>query len=317
MTKTTILRSLTILTVISLISACTANPTPDAAAISTQAAATVEARFTEMAALTPSPVPATKTPAATATNTPLPSPTNDPGVSNGKACFAMTFLADVTIPDGMLVARGTPFTKTWRVRNDGNCVWDPTYRLVLNSGDALTSVTEYPLTRSVYPGDSYDFSVDMVAPDVDGEYTGLWHVATPYGGYMGVGAYNQSLKVVIQVADERRFDEQFNAVSVEYDWTRRPQNGCTSAGAYYDFTAKITANSPGTLSYTWDRNPDDGAYVGGNLTYTAAGTKVVTWTWHMTKEHIQGIDRWVSIHTTSPEGGNKYFSRVLFNFTCQ
>lgn len=316
MTKINKLRSLTFLIVFSLISSCASNPTPDAAAISTQAASTVEARFTELAMLTPTEVPATNTPEATATKIVLPTPTNDPGVANGKPCFAMTFLSDVTIPDGMLITKGSVFTKTWRVRNDGNCVWDPSYTLTLNTGDAMTDITEIPLTRSVYPDDTIDLSIELTAPEEIGDYTGYWHVATPYGGYMGVGSYNQSLKVQIEVADERRFDEQFNAVSVEYDWTRRPQKGCTSDGAYYDFTAKITANGPGKLTFTWDRNPFDGTWVGGNLTFTEAGSQTVYWTWHMTKEHIQGIDRWVSIHTTSPEGGKKYFSRLLFNFTC-
>ncbi len=296
-------------------SACNSTPTPDVGLIQTQAASTVEARFTEMADVEPTKVPATQTPRPTETKTPLPSPTNDP--SNTKPCFAMTFVSDITIPDGMLVTPGATFTKTWRVRNDGNCVWDPSYVLELRSGDALSDVIEFPLTLSVYPGDSYDFSIPMTAPTDIGVYTGYWAVKTPYGGYMGVGSYNQNLKVQIEVSEERKLDDSFDAVSVEYDYSKRPANGCGSDGVYYDFKAKIIANGPGKLEYRWDRNPNDGSFVGGTLNYNAAGSQTVYWTWHMTMDHIMGIDRSVWITTISPGGSVTSFPPVLFYFDCK
>lgn len=302
-----------------LLSACGATkPTPDTAAISTAAAQTVEARFTaQAAAATATPLPPTETPTVqvTATDssivsvaTELPQPT-----ANGKPCYAMTFLADITIPDGMIIAPGARFTKTWRVRNDGNCPWNQNYSLTLDNGDAMTTATKIPLTRVVNPGDTIDFSIDFTAPAANGNYAGYWRVATPYGGTMGVGAYNQSLIVKITVASKP--DLAFGAASVVYDWTRRPQTGCSPDGAYYDFTATITANGAGEIDYRWDRNPFDGTIVGGKLIFASAGSKTVNWTWHMTPEHIQGIDRWVAI-TTIVGSKETTFGKVLFNYTC-
>jgi len=307
-----------------LLSACggEAQPSINAAAISTAVAQTVEARFTQLAAAsTATPLPPTETPgpAATATQGFPPSETTIPGqpaagaTSNGKACYAMTFVADVTISDGMIIAPGATFTKTWRVRNDGNCVWDQKYTLELDKGDALSNVTKFPLTRVVNPGDSIDLSIEMTAPTAEGNYAGYWHIATPYGGYMGVGSYNQSLAVQIKVTAKP--DRDFGVVSVVYDTTRRPQKGCGSDGADYDFSATITVNGPGEINYRWDRMPFDGTIVGGKLKFAAAGSQTVNWTWRMTFGHTENIDRQVWI-TTIVGSKETSFDRVMFNYTC-
>ena len=225
----------------------------------------------------------------------------------------MTFVSDITIPDGMIIAPGAIFTKTWRVRNDGNCVWDQKYSLVLDKGDALGSVTSFPITKVVNPGDSLDLSIDMTAPATAGDYTGYWHIATPYGGFMGVGSYNQSLIVKITVTSKP--DRDFGVVSVTYDYNRRPTKGCGSDGADYNFSATITVNGPGEIDYRWDRNPFDGTIVRGTLKFNAAGSKTVNWTWRMTMGHVESIDRWVAI-TTMVGSNSKTFGKVTFNFTC-
>jgi hypothetical protein len=307
-----------------LLSACGAGPqsTPDAAAISTAAAQTVEARFTLQAVLkateTPLPPVETPVPEATATLGYPPTQTTAPGLptptENGKPCYAMTFIADITIPDGMIVPPGSKFTKTWRVRNDGNCVWDPSYAVVLDQGDAMTPVTKFPLTKTVYPGDSYDISIEMTAPTTDGIYSGYWHIATPYGGYMGIAGYNQSLFVKVHVTNKA--GRYFGADNVVYSVTRRPKTGCTADGAYYDFSATITANGPGELEYRWAYNPWDGNIVAGRVNFAAAGTKTVYWTWHMTTDHIQNIDRWVQLIIIVDKQETP-FDQVKFNFTCK
>lgn len=46
-------------------------------------------------------------------------------VSYGRAeadCDQMSFVADVTVPDYSIMTPGQSFTKTWRVKNVGNCV---------------------------------------------------------------------------------------------------------------------------------------------------------------------------------------------------
>ncbi len=299
-----------------LLGACGAQPTPDVAAISTAAAQTVEARFTQQAVAVPAtPLPPPETPHPPAG--PPPPATTTPGLPppnrNGDTCYAMTFVSDITVPDGMIIAPGVRFTKTWRVRNDGNCVWDQKYSLVLDKGDALGTVTNFPLTRVVNPGDSLDLSIEMTAPNTDGNYAGYWHIATPYGGYMGVGSYNQSLIVKITVTAKPERD--FGVVSVVYGWTRQPNKGCGADGANYDFSATITVNAPGEIAYSWEKSIDDGTHPGGVLKFKAAGSQTVFWTWRMTNGHVQGIDRSVWIKTIV--GSNETnFDRVMFNFTC-
>jgi hypothetical protein len=286
----------------------------------------VEARFTVQAVLkateTPPPPAETPTPALVNTATSsapidLPASTADPNQpatgANGKACYTMTFLGDVSIPDGMIVSPGAKFTKTWRVRNDGNCVWDQNYSLELKQGDAMTTATKIPLTKKVYPGDSYDISIEMTAPTTEGIYFGYWHIATPYGGYMGVAGYNQALFVKVHVT--AKSERYFGVDNVVYDITRKPATGCGSDGAVYYFTATITANGPGEVDYRWAYQPWDGDFVTGHLKFDAAGSKTVYWQWRMTNGHIQNIDRWVGIVTTVGSQETA-FGRVKFHFTC-
>jgi hypothetical protein len=225
----------------------------------------------------------------------------------------MTFIADVTIPDGMIVAPGSKFTKTWRVRNDGNCVWDRNYSLTFAQGDSLGAPTNIPLTSSVVPGQSVDFSIDMVAPTTLGNYFSYWRISTPYGGSFGVGGNDQALIAQITVSDKPERD--FGSVSVVYDYTRKPLQGCTDKGASYTFAATITVNAPGEIEYRWDRNPFDGLIERGKLTFTQAGSKTVYFTWSFQTDAVQNIDRWVAL-TTIVDSKQTTYDRVTFNFHC-
>ena len=295
-----------------------AQPTPDVAAISTVAAQTVEARFTQQAAaVTATPLPPTETslPTATAAATPTTAAAGGTGgVDNtGKPCYTMTFLGDVSVSDGMIIAPGTTFTKTWRVRNDGNCVWDSKYTVVFDKGDNLSTATRYPLTKSIYPGDTFDISIPMTAPASMGDYSGYWHILTPFGGYMGVGSYNQDLAVTINVSTKPQRD--FGVVSVVYDWNRQPNKGCGPDGAVYNFQATITVNSPGDIEYRWDRTPPDGDTTTHTLKFASAGSKTVYFTWSMVNGKIQNIDRQVWL-TTVVGTQETNWGRTLFYFTC-
>jgi hypothetical protein len=238
----------------------------------------------------------------------LPTPT-----ANGKACYVATFVADVTIPDGMIIAPGAKFTKTWRIRNDGNCVWDSTYSLILAQGDALGAPAKVALTGSVRPGQSVDLSIDMLAPTTLGAYAGYWRISTPFGGSFGVGSYDQAMIVKITVSDKP--DRDFGSVSVAYDMTRKPATGCTDKGAAYSFSATVTVNSPGEIDYRWDRNPFDGQIEGGTLKFTQAGSKTVYFTWTLHPDAVQNIDRWVAL-TTIVSNKETTYDKVTFNFTC-
>lgn len=162
---------------------------------------TMIAATTAAAPVSPSPIPSTTpisptatlpaaqpesspTPQTEPTQPPLPSPTPtqvEPAAQNTAACLdAAFFLDDVTIPDFSTVERAKPFLKTWRVRNAGSCDWGSGYVLSFLSGELMSHTTSVvmPAARA---GDTVDISVDMIAPDDPGGYTGNWQIVNPRG----------------------------------------------------------------------------------------------------------------------------------------
>ena len=81
--------------------------------------------------VTNTPTEAAAIPVTGETETPSPSPTPTVFVpENAADCVnKATFVSDVSFPDNSNVTGGTAFTKTWRVRNDGTCIWWSGYTL--------------------------------------------------------------------------------------------------------------------------------------------------------------------------------------------
>lgn len=130
------------------------------------------------------------------TSTPLPTAT---AVSY---CDWVTFVKDVTIPDGTKFAPGETFTKTWRLKNRGTCTWTPDYMLVFTTGDSMGSTTAVRLPGNVAPGQSVDVSVTLTAPTKRGDYVGYWMLRNPSGVLFGYGdRANQAFYVDINVDD--------------------------------------------------------------------------------------------------------------------
>ena len=94
------------------------------------------------------------------------------------------FLADVTIPDGTVLAPGSSFVKTWRVKNTGKCDWHEGVVIAFESGDRLDG----PLTVAVGAlpvGQQVDVSVPMQAPAQGGGYAGVWRMQDGGGRFFG------------------------------------------------------------------------------------------------------------------------------------
>lgn len=60
------------------------------------------------------------------------------------------FTQDVNVLDGTIMAPLTPFTKVWRMRNNGNIVWPQGTRLVWIGGDRLSDAFSVELQVSLY-----------------------------------------------------------------------------------------------------------------------------------------------------------------------
>jgi len=130
------------------------------------------------------PVEAAPTPTARPPGeTPSPAPTPTPCVPDAR------WVADVTVPDNTVFAPGTPFLKTWRVRNSGTCAWEPGTRLVFISGDPMGGpAVDVP---ALAPGAQTDVSVSMTAPTTPGTYRANYQFQAPDGTRFGAVIYVQ------------------------------------------------------------------------------------------------------------------------------
>jgi hypothetical protein len=106
----------------------------------------------------------------------------------GTSCDRATFVADVTVPDGTNVTPGQAFTKTWRLRNTGQCTWTTGYSLVFSAGDQMGGASSINLPTSVAPRQTIDLSVNLTAPESAGSYRGYWLLKNAAGRTFGIGS---------------------------------------------------------------------------------------------------------------------------------
>ncbi|XP_058193808.1 protein JOKA2-like isoform X2 [Rhododendron vialii] len=107
------------------------------------------------------------------------------------------FILDVNILDGTVMGPSTPFTKIWRIKNNGSMVWPQGTQLVWIGGDKLSEALSVELQISSYGlavDNELDVAVDFTAPELPGRYTSYWRMSSPYGQKFG-----QRVWVLIQV----------------------------------------------------------------------------------------------------------------------
>ncbi len=143
----------------------------------------------------------TLTPSATFTETPVPSTTFTltPTFTNTPLpCNKASFEGDITIPDGTEISSGTSFNKTWKIKNEGTCIWSSSYQIIFVDGNQMNAPAAVQLTPgSIAPGGSVEVTIQMKAPDAAGNYTGYYRIKAADGTIFGVGPTNASLSVVI------------------------------------------------------------------------------------------------------------------------
>ena len=134
---------------------------------------------------------ATETPPAQASATPI--PTNSPDCTN-----SASFVADVTVPDNSGIASGTTFTKIWRVKNTGTCIWGPDYVLTHYSDEQMFAPASVPLSVT-FPGQTVDISMELTASTAIGTHRGYFVIKNPAGLIMKIDK-DSRLWVIINVA---------------------------------------------------------------------------------------------------------------------
>lgn len=264
--------------------------------------ATVQAMVTQTVAAqtqsapTQTPVVSTQVPA---TNTPVPA-TNTPAPTATAItyCDWVSFLKDVSIPDGTVFAPGDTFTKIWRLKNRGTCTWTPDYMLVFASGDKLGDTTAVRLPGYVSPGQTVDVSVTLEAPEDSGKYVGYWMLRNPSGALFGYGdRANQAFYVEIKVkvtelphgtvTGEIGYPSEFNPPMTLY--FERVDNGQIIQFSIPENNMKYSVLLPNGKYYAYAWAPGfnlEGAYVDDNgllkaLTVeggkTTSGIRITDW----------------------------------------
>ena len=95
--------------------------------------------------------------------------------------LSASFVDDITIPDGSELLPSTPFTKTWRIVNDGSVPFPPHCRL-MHMGEAELGCPAGGVAVRASPGEVIDVTVPLVAPRAPaGRYMGYWRLETPGG----------------------------------------------------------------------------------------------------------------------------------------
>ncbi len=90
----------------------------------------------------------------------------------------LSFITDLTVPDGTQVAAGSPVDKQWQVENNGTCNWDGRYRLKFIAGADLGA----PLVQALYParsGTQPAIRITFTAPAEPGTYRSAWQAYSP------------------------------------------------------------------------------------------------------------------------------------------
>jgi uncharacterized protein YkwD len=133
-------------------------------------------------------LPPTKPGLRLPTETPLAAtPTPDPLTPNATpACRdGAVFVEDVTYPDHTRLKAGEKFTKTWKLQNIGTCTWTG-YTVTFVSGDKMESPdsASVPQTEA---GQTVDISVELIAPSMDGSYTGYFELKNANGETLPIG----------------------------------------------------------------------------------------------------------------------------------
>lgn len=138
------------------------------------------AQATNTLVVNPTAVISTATPLA-ATVTPGAPPT----ASGPSTCtLSSTFISDVTIPDGTVIAPGGSFVKTWAIQNSGTCSWGGGYNAVFITGENFGAASPQPIPAAG-PGDIINISINMVAPTASGRHSSVWQLQASNGVVFG------------------------------------------------------------------------------------------------------------------------------------
>ncbi len=108
----------------------------------------------------------------------------------GPCVDGLTYLSDLTVPDGTEVAPKARIDKRWEVQNSGTCNWTGKYRLKLIDGEAM-GVQPLQTLAQLKAGDKGMIRIMFTAPTDPGMYRSAWQAYNPDGVPFGDPVYIQ------------------------------------------------------------------------------------------------------------------------------
>jgi hypothetical protein len=168
-----------------------------------------------------------------------------------------------TIKDGTVVDPGETFTKSWTLRNDGDCDWNEDYVFEFEEGNRMGGESSIKVNTVIEPNETVTFQVNLKAPDEPGDYTGVWRLKANDGEKLG------KYWVKINVGGQA---QNFAVTGVTYSTAATPIDLVCPDNV--KVKANITANGPGTVTYKWE--DCEGTSSSGSVTFDSAGTKTVS-----------------------------------------
>ncbi len=247
--------------------------------------------------------------------TPIPpSPPPAPTVTEEGGCsLEVTFVEDVTVPDDTEFLPGTPFVKTWRVRNSGTCDWEDGTVLVFSSGDQMEGPNSVPVGAAA-AGSTVDISVNLTAPDEPGTYRGDWQLQTPDGVRFGTPIY---VRIVVPAPTETPMPTvvvTMPAVPHPFGPIWDAMGGVSSPLGYPVGSALLDwweADQKFEHGYMFWQ--DNGGYPANYIYvfYHDGGTNPNTGTWELFEDTwTEGMDEYSCPEATPPNGPKRGFGKV-------
>ena len=98
-----------------------------------------------------------------------------------------SFVDDNNVPDGQVMAPGTLFVKSWKLKNDGTVAWPAKSQLLFSGGDRMGTSPSAELLAGggTEPGAFADVSIELRAPSAPGRYSSFWRLKDEEGRPFG------------------------------------------------------------------------------------------------------------------------------------